>query len=405
MRFATIPQALQDIKDGKFVIVLDDHDRENEGDLVCAAELITPHKVRFLIKEAGGFVCVPMLASDLAHLQIPPMIPEGQNTESQRCKFTISVDTRDCATSGVSAIDRAQTIQLLASNNSQASDFRRPGHIFPLMAKNQGVLDRRGHTEATIDLVRMAGLRPMGVLCELIAPDGTMARGRVIEEFSQLHQIKIITIQDLALYRKSSNIMFPQNLSTQIQSRIQFPTNYGEFTLYSYDTEGETEFALIKGVVKKKKNVLVRIHSECLTGDALRSARCDCGSQLDAALKLISKNGEGILIYLRQEGRGIGLANKLKAYELQDRGLDTVEANMQLGFAPDTRDYTVCAQILKNIGVESVKLLTNNPRKVEGLTQNGVIVSERVPLLVNPTEHNHQYLRTKMTKLGHLMEV
>jgi len=397
--FNTIEEAKKDIANGKMVIVLDDRDRENEGDLVMAAEKVTPEAVNFMITHAKGLVCVPMTAEQLEKLDLKPMVSE--NTESMKTAFTVSVDAakKFGVTTGISPSDRAKTIEGLINSSAKPSDLVRPGHIFPLKALPGGVLRRAGHTEAAIDLARLAGLFPAGVICEIIKPDGQMARTPDLIKFSNKHKIKIITIADLIKYRMKKEKLIEKIALTKL------PTKFGDFILHGYKDklEGYFHIALVKGNVNRKKNVLVRVHSECLTGDVFGSARCDCGEQLQKSIEMIGKSDKGLLLYMRQEGRGIGLLGKLKAYELQDKGKDTVQANEELGFKADLRDYGIGAQILADLGLSTIKLITNNPRKIVGLEGYGLKVTQRIPLEIIPNKHNIRYLKTKSMKLGHIL--
>ncbi len=395
---ATIEEALKAFREGKPVVVVDDEDRENEGDLIFPAQFATPELVNFALKEARGLLCVALTEERARELDLPPMVRE--NRDPHGTAFTVSVDAAD-ATTGISAHERARTIRLLADPEAGPADLRRPGHVFPLVARKGGVLRRAGHTEAAVDLARLAGLYPAGALIEIMKEDGSMARLPELERFAERHGLPLVTIADLIRYRLDRGDRF---VTREAEARL--PTKYGEFKIIGYRdrTTGEEHAALVMGDLSGDEPVLVRMHSECLTGDALHSLRCDCGFQRDLAMQKIAEEGRGVLVYLRQEGRGIGLVNKIKAYHLQDTGLDTVEANLALGFPPDLRDYGVGAQILYDLGVRKVRLLTNNPRKIRALSGYGIEIVERVPLRAGDNEHNRDYLRTKKEKLGHWME-
>ncbi len=396
VKFNTIEEAIEEIRQGRMVVVVDDEDRENEGDLVMAAEKATPESINFMVRYGRGLVCAPLTAKRVAELELPLMV--NHNTDSQGTAFTVSVDVKG-VTTGISAHERARTINKLIDPQARPSDFNRPGHVFPLQAKEGGVLRRAGHTEASIDLARLAGLYPAAVICEIMNEDGTMARVPQLMEFVQKHGLKIITIAELIQYRMKKETFVTRGATASL------PTIYGEFQLIAYDNslDNKTHLALVKGEIDSDKPVLVRVHSECLTGDVLGSLRCDCGKQLAQALRQINEAGSGVLVYMRQEGRGIGLLNKIKAYELQDCGRDTVEANEELGFPPDLRDYGLGAQILVDLGVRKIRLLTNNPRKVKGLEGYGLTIVERVPLEIPPGAHSSRYLQAKRDKLGHLL--
>ncbi|HDN19476.1 MAG TPA: bifunctional 3,4-dihydroxy-2-butanone-4-phosphate synthase/GTP cyclohydrolase II [Candidatus Acetothermia bacterium] len=395
MKFATVEEAVSAIREGRMVIVVDDEDRENEGDLVMAAEHATPQAVNFMAKEARGLICVPMSREWARRLDLQPMVDPPR--DRHETAFTVSVDAKSGITTGISAYDRARTIRLLASPDCGPEDFLRPGHVFPLIARDGGVLKRAGHTEAAVDLMRLAGLHPVGVICEIMNEDGTMARLPDLEKFAARHGLPILTIADLIAYRKRR-----ERLVERV-AEADFPTRWGHFRIISYrDLLSDKEHvALVKGEVAGEAPVLVRVHSECLTGDALGSLRCDCGDQLHRAMEMIEEEGKGVLLYMRQEGRGIGLANKVCAYRLQDEGLDTVEANLRLGYPPDLRDYGIGAQILVDLGVRKLRLLTNNPKKVAGLSGYGLEIVEQVPIEVEPNPYNLRYLKAKKEKLGH----
>ncbi|MBO8156734.1 MAG: bifunctional 3,4-dihydroxy-2-butanone-4-phosphate synthase/GTP cyclohydrolase II [Bacillaceae bacterium] len=396
--FHTIEEALEDLKQGKVIIVVDDENRENEGDFVALAEKATPEVVNFMIKEGRGLLCVPITEEKADQLQLQPMT--DVNTDSHGTAFTVSVDYKDTHT-GISAFERSETIMKIIDEDSKPEDFKRPGHIFPLVSRKGGVLRRAGHTEAAVDLARLAGTEPAGVICEIINEDGTMARVPQLKEFAERFGLKMITIEDLIKYRRKKEKLIKREVE------IQLPTSFGEFKAIAFTNtvDGKEHIALVKGEWDEDEPVLVRVHSECLTGDVFGSYRCDCGPQLHAALEQIEKEGKGVLLYMRQEGRGIGLLNKLKAYKLQEEGYDTVEANHKLGFPDDLRDYGIGAQILRDLNVKKMKLLTNNPRKIVGLKGYGFELVDRVPLQMPTKEENYNYMKTKKVKLGHMLDL
>jgi 3,4-dihydroxy 2-butanone 4-phosphate synthase/GTP cyclohydrolase II len=395
--FDAIEDAIADIRAGKMVIVLDDEDRENEGDLVMAAQMVTPEAINFMRKEAGGLICVPIIGKRLDELQIQQMVSE--NTALHETAFTVSIEARHRTTTGISAQDRAATIQAMLDPNATPADFLRPGHTFPLRARDGGVLVRAGQTEASVDLARLAGFYPAGVIVEIMAEDGTMMRLAALREFAKKHGLRLITVKDLIAYR-----MRNEKLIKRI-AEFDLPTTHGRFRGIAYETsiDSVAHIAMVMGDISDGKDVLVRVHSECLTGDALHSIRCDCAAQRDAALALIAKEGRGVLLYLHQEGRGIGLANKLRAYELQDRGADTVEANLALGLPADKRDYGLGSQMLVDLGIKEMRLITNNPKKIVGLEGYGLTIVDRVPLDIDPTPFNARYMETKREKMGHMI--
>ena len=395
--FDSIEEVLDELREGRLVIVTDDANRENEGDLILAAEKATPELINFMIRYTSGVICVPMEGKDLDRLELPLMTV--RNTESMRTAYTVSVDAKEGVTTGISAADRSRTIRLLADPGTAAQDMVRPGHVFPLRYREGGVLRRAGHTEAAVDLARLAGLRPAGVLAEVVNEDGSMARLPDLIQFKQKHALKICSIENLIAYRRAREVLIER------QEIISLPTDYGDFQLHLYRSviDDVHHLALVKGVISSDQPTLVRVHSECLTGDVFGSRRCDCGDQLHAALQQIDDAGAGVVVYMRQEGRGIGLAAKLRAYKLQEQGLDTVEANEKLGYPMDLREYGIGAQILFDLGVRHIRLLTNNPKKVVGLEGYGLNIVEQLPIRALANPHNARYLQTKRAKMGHLL--
>ncbi|MBF0538882.1 MAG: bifunctional 3,4-dihydroxy-2-butanone-4-phosphate synthase/GTP cyclohydrolase II [Nitrospirae bacterium] len=397
--FSTIDEAIKDIKEGKIIILIDDEDRENEGDFCMAAEMITPEAINFMARYGRGLICLSLTPERVQHLNLPMMTVE--NTSSFGTAFTVSIEARKGVTTGISAKDRATTILTAISPKARPEDLARPGHVFPLRSKPGGVLQRAGQTEGSVDMARLAGLSPAGVICEIMNDDGTMARVPQLMEVAKTHDLKIITIAELIKYRLKN-----ERLVRRV-AEVYFPTRFGgDFTAIAYENrlDANIHIALVKGDVTTQEPVAVRVHSECLTGDVFGSRRCDCGEQLQKAMELIDSYGRGVILYMRQEGRGIGLANKLKAYELQDKGMDTVEANIELGFEADLRDYGIGAQILVDLGIKDIRLMTNNPRKIVGLEGYGLSVVERVSIEITPCEKNIVYLKTKKKKMGHILD-
>lgn len=399
MGLSSIPEAIEDVKAGKFVIIVDDEARENEGDLALAAEKVTAEAINFMAKYARGLICMPVIGQRLDELRIPLMV--GENTSKFSTAFTVSIEAKHRVSTGISAADRAETIKAVLDPATKPEDLARPGHMFPLRAREGGVLVRAGHTEAIIDLARLAGLYPAGVICEIMNEDGSMARLPELEAMSEKFGIKIIAVADLIAYRRRT-----EKLVHRV-AEAKLPTKYGEFAAIAYrsDIDPDEHLALVMGDVSGEQPVLVRVHSECITGDVFGSLRCDCGEQVNLAMENIAKEGRGVFLYMRQEGRGIGFHNKMRAYALQDEGLDTVEANLRLGFAPDLRDYGIGAQILADLGLHKIRLLTNNPKKVIGLEGYGLKVVETLPIMARPNPYNIRYLKTKKKKLGHLLEI
>jgi len=399
MALSPIPEIIEDVKKGKFIIIVDDENRENEGDLAIAADKVTPDLINFMATHARGLICMPIVGKRLDELRIPPMVQE--NTSKFTTAFAVSIEAKNKTTSGISAFDRSITVKAVVDPKTRAEDMAMPGHMFPLRAREGGVLVRAGHTEAIVDLAKMAGLYPAGVICEILNDDGTMARLPQLEKMAEKYGIKIGSIADLITYRRRS-----ERLVEKV-AEAKFPTRYGAFTIMAYKSSVDTDehVALVMGDITTDGAVLVRVHSECVTGDVFGSLRCDCGDQVQMAMKIIAASGRGVFLYMRQEGRGIGLHNKLRAYELQDQGLDTVEANIALGFDADLRDYGIGAQILADLGLHKIRLLTNNPKKIIGLESYGLEVVESIRLLATPTEYNRNYLKTKQDKLEHLLTI
>ena len=399
MGLSSIPEAIEDIKAGKFVIIVDDEDRENEGDLAIAAGKVTAEAINFMTKHARGLICLPIVGQRLDELGIPLMV--GDNTSRFSTAFTVSIEAKHRVSTGISAADRAETVKAVINPNTRAEDIARPGHMFPLRAREGGVLVRAGHTEAIVDLARLADLYPAGVICEIMNEDGSMARLPQLEAMSEKYETKMVTVADLITYRRCH-----EKLVHRV-AEAKLPTKYGEFTAIAYksDIDPDEHLALVMGNISTEEPVLVRVHSECITGDVFGSLRCDCGEQVALAMQDIAEEGRGVLLYMRQEGRGLGVHNKIRAYALQDKGLDTVEANLSLGFAPDLRDYGIGAQILADLGLHTIRLLTNNPKKVIGLEGYGLKVLETLPIITSPNPYNRHYLEIKQKKLGHLLQI
>ena len=399
MALSTIPEAVEDIKAGKFVIIVDDEDRENEGDLSMAAEKVTPEAINFMARHARGLICMPVIGKRLDELNIPMMVQN--NTAKYGTAFTVSVEAKHRTSTGISAADRAETVKAIVDPNTKPEDLVQPGHTFPLRARDGGVLVRAGQTEAIVDLAKLAGLYPAGVVCEIMNEDGTMARMPQLEVIADKFELKIVSVADLIAYRRSHEKLVHKVADASL------PTRFGEFTTVAYksDVDPDEHLALVMGDISTEEPVLVRVHSECLTGDTFGSLRCDCGEQLQMAMQMIAEEGRGVVLYMRQEGRGIGFHNKMRAYALQDNGLDTVEANEALGFAPDRRDYGIGMQILVDLGLKNIRLLTNNPEKRAGLEGYGLKIVERVPIICPPNQYNLHYLETKQRKMGHLLEL
>lgn len=399
---STIKEAIEDFKNGKMIILVDDEDRENEGDLCMAAEFVTPDAINFMARYGRGLICLSLNDEIADRLELPLMVRDRENRSRFGTAFTVSIEARRGVTTGISAADRATTIRTAVADETTPEDIVSPGHVFPIRARKGGVLVRTGQTEGSVDLARLAGLKPAAVICEIMKDDGTMARMPDLETFAREHNLKIITIADLINYRMTTECLVRRAASATIPSRYG-----GDFLMivYENDVDDAKHVAMVKGEIGPDDNVLVRVHSECLTGDTFGSERCDCGDQLHTAMQMVEKEGKGVIVYMHQEGRGIGLVNKIKAYALQEKGRDTVEANIELGFKPDLRDYGIGAQILVDLGVKKMRLMTNNPKKIVGLEGYGIAITDRVPIVIEPTENNIRYLRTKKKKMGHLLEL